>query len=154
VAPSTTTFAVIGDYGQAGPSESEVAALVQGWNPNLILTTGDNNYDTGSAATIDANVGQYYHNFISPYLGSYGAGATSNRFFPTLGHHDWGNAYPDPTGDQPYLNYFTGLPGNGRHYTFTAGPVQFFALDSDGNEPDGTSSTSTQALWLQSQLAA
>ena len=84
---------------------------------------------------------------------AYGAGAATNRFFPTLGHHDWGFTYPNPTGDQPYLNYFT-LPGNGRYYTFTQGPVQFFALDSDGNEPDGITSTSTQALWLQAQLAA
>jgi len=154
VAPSTTTFAVIGDYGQAGTPESQVAALVNSWNPNLILTTGDNNYPTGAASTIDANIGQYYHNYISPYLGSYGAGAATNQFFPTLGSHDWGFNYPNPTGDQPYLNYFTGLPGNRRYYTFTVGPVQFFALDSNGNEPDGTSSTSTQALWLQAQLAA
>ena len=152
--PSTTTFAVIGDYGLAGQPETDVAALVHGWNPDVILTVGDNNYQTGSATTIDANIGQYYHDYISPYLGSYGAGATTNRFFPTLGHHDWGNTYPSPTGDQPYLNYFTGLPGNGRYYTFTVGLVQFFALDSDDNEPDGNTSTSTQGMWLQSQLAA
>src|SRR5205814_1728114 len=75
------------------------------------------------------------------------------RFFPTLGHHDWGFTYPSPSGDQPYLNYFT-LPGNERYYTFSQGPVQFFALDSDGNEADGTTSASTQALWLKAQLAA
>ena len=153
LAPASVSFAVIGDYGQAGTPESQVASLVSGWNPNLILTVGDNNYPTGAASTIDANVGQYYHSYISPYVGSYGAGATTNRFFPTLGHADWGYTYPDPTGDQPYLNYFT-LPGNERYYTFTQGPVQFFALDSDGNEPDGISSTSPQAQWLQAQLAA
>ncbi|HEV3138186.1 MAG TPA: metallophosphoesterase, partial [Pirellulales bacterium] len=148
-----TKFAVIGDYGSAGTSESDVANLVKSWNPDLVLTVGDNNYNTGLASTIDANIGQYYHSFISPYVGTYGAGAATNRFFPTLGHHDWGFTYPDPTGDQPYLNYFT-LPGNERYYTFAQGTVQFFALDSDGNEPDGMSSTSTQALWLQAQLAA
>jgi tartrate-resistant acid phosphatase type 5 len=152
-APASVTFAVIGDYGLAGQPESDVAALVHGWNPDLIITTGDNNYQTGSASTIDANVGQYYHDFISPYQGSFGAGAATNRFFPSLGHADWGFAYPNPTGDQPYLNYFTGLPGNGRYYTFTMGPVQFFSLDSDANEPDGTASDSAQAQWLQQQLA-
>jgi hypothetical protein len=151
--PATTRFAVIGDYGLTGSPESNVATLVKSWNPDVILTVGDNNYETGSASTIDANIGQYYHDFISPYLGSYGAGAAANRFFPTLGRHDWGNTYPNPTGDQPYLNYFT-LPGNERYYTFTVGSVQFFALDSDGNEPDGITSTSPQAQWLQSQLAA
>ena len=57
----------------------------------------------------------------------------------------------------PYLNYFT-LPAGGqggeRYYTFTQGPVQFFAIDSDPAEPDGTSSTSVQAQWLHSQLTA
>jgi hypothetical protein len=32
--------------------------------------------------------------------------------------------------------------------------VHFFAVDSDGNEPDGTSSTSVQAQWLRDGLAA
>jgi tartrate-resistant acid phosphatase type 5 len=150
----TTHVAVIGDYGLSGTPEAKVAALVHSQNPDAVLTVGDNNYPTGSAATIDANIGQYYHDFISPYVGSYGAGAATNRFFPTLGGADWGEAYPNPTGVQPYSNYFTGLPGNGRYYTFTEGPVQFFALDSDPNDPDGNSSTSPQATWLQGQLAA
>src|SRR5262249_28396187 len=68
-------FAVIGDYGLAGTPEQQVANLVQGWNPSLILTLGDNNYPNGDASTIDQNVGQYYHNYISPYTGSYGSGA-------------------------------------------------------------------------------
>ncbi|HEV3136310.1 MAG TPA: metallophosphoesterase, partial [Pirellulales bacterium] len=152
---SATRFAAFGDYGLAGQPEADVAALVHSWNPNFIITMGDNNYETGLASTIDANVGQYYHDFISPYLGTYGAGATTNKFFPTLGRHDWGLTDPNPTGDQPYLDYFTGLPGNnGRYYTFTQGPVQFFALDSVGNEPDGTTSDSVQGQWLQAQLAA
>jgi tartrate-resistant acid phosphatase type 5 len=150
---SATRFAVIGDYGLAGQPEADVANLVKSWNPAFVISVGDNNYQTGSASTIDANVGQYYHDFISPYVGTYGAGSASNRFFPVLGDHDWGLTYPNPTGDQPFLNYFT-LPGNERYYTFTQGPVQFFALDSNGNEPDGTTSTSTQGRWLQAQLAA
>jgi fibronectin type 3 domain-containing protein len=150
-----TRFAAIGDFGLAGAAEQHVADLVHGLNPDFVITLGDNNYPTGDASTIDANVGQYYQDFIAPYTGGYGSGSPTgaNRFFPTLGVHDWGNAYPNPTGAQPYLDYFT-LPGNERYYTFQQGPVQFFALDSDQNEPDGTSSTSAQAQWLQSQLAA
>ncbi len=34
------------------------------------------------------------------------------------------------------------------------GPVHLFALDSDSDEPDGISSSSTQATWLQGKLAA
>lgn len=146
-------FAVIGDFGKAGQAELDVANLVKSWNPDLIITTGDNNYEVGSASTIDTNIGYYYHNFIYPYTGIYGDGATENKFFPSLGNHDWGNAYPNPNGADPYLAYFT-LPNNERYYDFVKGPVHFFAIDSDPNEPDGRNSSSVQAQWLQAQLAA
>ena len=150
---TTAHFGVIGDFGFAGTPEADVANLVKSWNPEFILTVGDNNYDTGSAATIDANIGQYYHEFIGDYTGSYGAGSATNRFIASLGNHDWGTKSGTPALPTPYLNYFT-LPGNERYFKFSAGPIDFFAIDSDPNEPDGTSSTSTQALWLQTQLAA
>jgi hypothetical protein len=147
--PSTAVqFAVFGDYGTAGPNEAAVAALVHSWNPAFIITTGDNNYSVGSAATIDDNIGQYYHDFIAPYTGSYGAGAASNAYFPALGNHDWYTA-----GAQPYLDYFT-LPGNERYYDLARGPVHLFSIDSDPNEPDGIDSNSVQATWLQAALAA
>jgi phosphodiesterase/alkaline phosphatase D-like protein len=149
LAPASTMFAVIGDYGLAGTNEQNVANLVKSWNPNFILTVGDNNYPSGAASTIDANVGQYYHSYISPYKGSYGPGDTTNQFFATLGNHD----YNSTSGFTPYLNYFT-MPGNGRYYTLTEGPVEFFVLDSNSQEPDGRTSTSVQGHWLQSQLAA
>ncbi len=143
---ASANFAVIGDFGDAGPDEKDVADRVKSWNPEFIVTVGDNNYEDGAASTIDANVGQYYHSFIGNYSGSYGSGADSNRFFPVLGNHDWGN------NAQPYKDYFT-LPGNERYYDFVRGPVHFFALDSDPSEPDGITSTSTQGQWLHSKLA-
>ena len=60
-------FAVIGDFGLAGQPEAEVAALVKSWEPEFIITTGDNNYPDGAVETIDENIGQYYHAFIYPY---------------------------------------------------------------------------------------
>ena len=151
--PTPTRFAVIGDYGQSGQPEADVANLVKSWNPDLIITVGDNNYQLGEAATIDQNVGQYYHEFIGNYVGVYGVGSPTNRFFPTLGDHDWGNAFPRPAGANPYLDYFT-LPGNERYYEFVQGPVHFFAIDSDLNEPDGITSDSVQGQWLRTRLAA
>ena len=142
------TFAVIGDYGLTGQNEANVANLVKSWNPNFIVTVGDNNYISGSANTIDANIGQYYHDFIFPYTGSYGAGAATNRFFPALGNHDWVT-----TNAQPYLNYFS-LPGNERYYDFVRGPVHFFMLDSDTHEPHGNTAASVQGTWLKNSLAA
>ena len=83
------TLAVIGDYGRASyPRVGHVATLVNSWKPDAILTTGDNNYECGDASTIDENVGKLYHDYIYPYKGRYGAGAATNRFFPSLGNHD------------------------------------------------------------------
>ncbi len=151
LAPTPTPsvrFAVIGDYGQAGPAAEAVARLVRGWNPDFIVTTGDNNYPRGEARTIDANIGQYYHTFIAPYRGRYGPGADRNRFFPVLGNHDWAAA-----GARPYLDYFE-LPGNERYYDVRWGPVHLFLLDSDPHEPDGITANSRQARWLQARLQA
>ncbi|MBK8780779.1 MAG: M4 family metallopeptidase [Anaerolineales bacterium] len=144
-------FGVIGDYGQTGQPEADVAALVNSWNPDFVITTGDNNYMLGQAATIDENIGQYYHPYIYPYTGSYGAGSSTNNFYPILGNHDWLTTIGQLP--KPYLDYFS-LPGNERYYDFIRGPVHFFAVDSDINEPDGITSNSIQGQWLQSALSA
>jgi tartrate-resistant acid phosphatase type 5 len=146
--PKRVRFAVIGDYGAAGSAERAVSELVKAYRPEIVLTLGDNNYPHGGADTIDANIGQFYASFIAPYRGKYGPGARENRFFPSLGNHDY---YTDDAA--PYLDYFT-LPGNERYYTFSRGPVDFFALDSDPHEPDGVTATSVQAKWLRAQAAA
>ncbi len=141
-------FAVIGDYGIAGDRARDVSLLVKSWGVDFVITTGDNNYPNGAASTIDANIGQYYSDFIFPYTGSFGSTATRNRFFPSMGNHDW-----EAAGAAPYLTYFT-LPGNERYYEFVQGLVHFFAVDSDPSEPDGISAGSVQGQWLQSRLAA
>jgi tartrate-resistant acid phosphatase type 5 len=146
-------FAMIGDFGLSSQPELDVANMVKSWNPDFIVTDGDNNYPSGAASTIDQNIGQYYHDYIFNYHGTFGPGSATQRFWPVLGNHDWGNKIPNPNGANPYLNYFT-LPGNERYYDFVQGPVHFFMLDSYGDEPDGITSTSIQAQWLQAGLAA
>jgi hypothetical protein len=146
---SLIRFAVIGDYGAdsvgQGQPERDVANLVKSWNPDFIITTGDNNYPVGAAATIDQNIGRYYAEYIYPYTGAYTASIPPNRFFPSLGNHDW---YTQSA--SAYFDYFT-LPGNEAYYDFVWGPVHFFALDS---EPMVTTTiTATQSAWLQTQLA-
>jgi len=147
---SQNVIAVIGDYGSAGPDEAAVAALVKSWSPEAVLTVGDNNYEAGSADTIDANIGQYYQEYIYPYQGSFGKGAPDkrNHFYPVLGNHDWA------AGDtiQPYLAYFK-LPGNGRYYDFQIGPIHFFALDSCSREPDDITPSGIQGQWLHRKLS-
>lgn len=146
-AKSEIRFAAMGDYGRTGRAAHDVAALIIGWRPDVIITTGDNNYPRGEAATIDANVGRYYHRFLFPYFGGFGTGAYRNRFFPALGNHDL-----HAGGGRPFLDYFT-LPGNERYYDFVVGPVRFFALNSDQREPDGTMPWSAQRRWLKQRLA-
>ncbi len=141
-------FAAIGDYGYTGTPERDVANLVKSWNPDFIITLGDNNYDVGDSTTIDQNIGQYYHEYIYNYKGRYGPKTFSDRFFPSLGNHD----YYTRNG-QAYRDYFT-LPGNGRYYELVRGNVHLFALNSDPAEPDGIGATSRQARWLQAALAA
>jgi len=141
-------FASIGDYGDAGANELAVANLVNSWNPDFIITLGDNNYPDGADSTIDENIGQYYDQYIYPYVGSYGSGSPDvNRFFPSLGNHDWNTNPP-----QPYYDYFV-LPNNERYYDFVWGDVHFFVLNSDTHEPDGVSETSVQGQWLQNALS-
>ena len=139
-------FAVFGDFGDSNPAgEQAVAALVESWNVDFILTVGDNAY---APVTIDNAVGQNYADYIGNYSGSYGSGSTISRFFPTLGNHDY-----DDAGVGAYLAYFT-LPDNERYYDFQVGSVHYFAINSDSNEPDGITMGSTQAQWLQTALAA
>src|SRR5882724_1613581 len=73
----TVRFAVIGDYGADTNAEQDVADLVKSWNPDFVITVGDNNYSDGADSTIDANIGKYYQSFIFPYTGAYGNGATT-----------------------------------------------------------------------------
>lgn len=141
-------FAAIGDYGRwYTPGEALVSQMVHNWNPDFIITLGDNNYEFGADSTIDSNIGQYYHDYIRPYFGHFGNESQVNRFFPSLGNHDW---YSDSA--HAYFNFFT-LPNNERYYDFVKGNCHFFVLDSDPNEPDGITSTSIQAFWLKTKLA-
>lgn len=149
VPPPPSVFAIIGDYGYAGPNEERVADLVKSWRPSYIVTTGDNNYDNGAAATIDANIGAYYHNYINGYAGAFGPDTTrANHFFPSLGNHD-----QYAPGALPYLAYFA-LPGNERYYQVRQRAVEWFIVNSNFSEPDGTTPTSRQGQWLQQALAA
>ncbi len=143
---STSRYAIIGDYGVATLGEPLVASLVKSWDPVLIATVGDNNYPLGEAATIDQNIGQYYHEFIYKYAGGYGPGSPTQRFLPVMGNHDWYTA-----GGQAYFDYFT-LPGNERYWEWRSGPLHLFGLDSDPNEPDGVTADSVQGNWLQHKL--
>lgn len=141
-------IAVIGDSGAEGSGLDDVAAMVAGWNPDQVLTVGDNVY-SNLVEPYDPIIGRHYHSFIGGYAGAWGAGSATNRFWPILGNHDYDHL-------AAYLAFFT-LP-NGEHYydTFVdpAQRVHLFALVGDDREPDGNSSTSVQAQWFRAHSAA
>ncbi|MGH1490119.1 MAG: metallophosphoesterase family protein [Acidimicrobiales bacterium] len=119
------TFAAIGDFGADSASHTAVADMIDGWGPDLIITVGDNRYDVPD---YDPVVGKRYCDYMTgakPGPNCGGGNSDENRFFPTLGNHD----YNDGGGLADYLAYFT-LPGNERYYDFVRGPVHFFAVDS------------------------
>src|SRR5437867_4061245 len=150
------TIGVIGDYGSAYLGDASfsnvqaVANLIKSWNPDFIITTGDNNYPDGEASNIDTNIGQFFHEYIYPYVGTFGEGASSNRFFPCIGNHEWPFGV---SGLAPYLAYFT-LPGNERYYNHRHGPVELFAVVGDQRDTGGSTPTSIQAMWLSNALAS
>jgi predicted phosphodiesterase len=149
------TFAIISDYGSADTNESKVSQMVRGWNPEFIITAGDNFHKT--LTPLETMIGQYYR-WSFP------------NFFPTAGNHDITDPVNYYLNDATYLtnftDYFSWLPGNRRYYTITKGDIQFFFFNSDFGgiasycpgarlvyEPHGVDSNSIQGRWLKAQLA-
>jgi tartrate-resistant acid phosphatase type 5 len=157
-AVARSLFATIGDYGDGSANEGSVSSLVYSWNPDFIITMGDNRY---GATDFDGTVGQFYCGSLTDAdSGAFcsGGNSLSNAFFPSLGNHD----YTDGAGLNEYLDYFT-LPGSGvatsgtsgseHYYDFIRESVHFFVIDSQG-ALNSASDKIAQMNWLQAQLAA
>jgi len=155
-------LAFLGDYGEAGSNEQAVVNLVNSWNPDYVITLGDNNYfadtlanyasqadyDAAAMASYDENIGQYFGDYMA-----------EGRFFPAMGNHE---VDIDTNGGHPmgyfYEDYFADVvpgtsSGNQRYYnTYVGDDVELFALSSDPREPDGRSMGSDQYLWMEEQM--
>ncbi len=147
------SFAALGDYGLGGSISISIANMMHGWDPDFVITTGNNNYAyTGVGSTAwTSNVGKLFGDFVKrrsdgvyPELSS-----PVQRFFPTRGDYDRVVA--------GYLDYFHDDPDGGRlpdgvhngagsYYDFRFGPAHFFALDSNLTD-------ASQKDWLQNKLA-
>jgi len=159
------TFALLGDYGSGTENEAHVAEMVKSWDPDLILTTGDNNYGplaVGHPAW-EERIGQFYGDFIKRRSDDKYPLQTSavQRFFPSVGNHD---TFPASGVKSGYVDYFHADPVGGRlpegvhsetesYYDFQWGPVHFFAIDSDRARGD-VQSWSDQRTWLEAGLTA
>jgi len=90
-ADAPLTFAVIGDYGMDDDNERRVAELVDSWNPDFVITTGDDYYSpAGGSGTgkYDESTGKYYCRWLKDIsttgLNCRVGSAVRNAFFPAL----------------------------------------------------------------------
>lgn len=183
-AANASVFAIVGDYGTDDSSyEGHVAEMVFSWDPEFILTVGDNNYlGDWNKSTYDEAVGQYYCRFMYPtpdgrthdWKGvdcesiSHSSGDTN--FYPTPGNHDWSqDDDDDEEGYLGYQNYFE--PASGQtdydavdYYTFSRSGVNFFGINSNclcqsSSSGGGSSNCDGKDYddfsdWLNDQLSA
>lgn len=123
-------FAVVGDYGYIGPAAAAVAGMIRSWEPEFIITTGDNIYGPvdyydmrpeipGMQTGWDEYVGSYYGEWIQRRVdGRYESlTGTVQRFFPCVGNHEHTllsaivTYQPPPLPEEGYRDFFHLNPG-------------------------------------------
>lgn len=114
-----------GDFGDGSDAQRTVAGAMRQFHArqpfDFALTLGDNFYSTGMASPDDARWKTWWADLYDP-LGI--------PFYATLGNHDWGQ----PNSPAAEIVFSAKSPSwrmPAAYYTFTAGPAQFFALDTD-----------------------
>lgn len=147
------TIAYIADWAN-GDGTADVAALVESWGPDYIVTGGDNWYGADiTKASLDEAVGPHYGDYIYPYLGTLADGAErTNNFYPAVGDHD-----RDPVGREAvFLNYFN---RNKTYFDFIRGHIHWFIVDAGYNDAnvlmlaDGNTSSSVQGHAIKLKMA-
>lgn len=134
-------FAILGDWGKLtnGTHSADVQSLIQGWNPDYIVTVGDNRY----SITFEDLLAEL----------TYYAGVIDNgMMFPGVGNHDT----DDGGGISEFLETFDYLPDGGRNYDFQLGDVHFlFRETHDGGSNIPTAEDlAASAARLRVRLAA
>jgi hypothetical protein len=130
-----------GDFGNGSPEQKALATTIAAYhrdNPfDLAVTLGDNFYSVGMLSPADPRWQTWFEDLYGPL------GIT---FYAALGNHDWG--HPDSPASE--VLYSAGTPTwkmPATYYTFTAGPVQFFALDTQT-----IAVSEKQRQWLDEEL--
>ncbi|MFY0579952.1 metallophosphoesterase [Cystobacter fuscus] len=138
-------FAVLGDFGIEGSAQAAVARSLQARRPELVVTVGDNIYESGTDAEFESN-------FLRPLASL----LAEVPFFPSLGNHEYVTNQGQPYLDNLYLPA-NNPRGTERYYSFDWGSVHFVALDSSCLRGSATADRCTadeQLKWLEQDLAA
>jgi tartrate-resistant acid phosphatase type 5 len=137
-----------GDFGDGGPTQMELARAMAEYDRRLPfdlgITLGDNFYETGLNSPT-------HHRWVSDWETPYSP--LGIRFYATLGNHDYADALsPGAEMERSRLSASWCLPRP--YYTFAAGPVQLFAIDTDPIRRHDGATTEEQKRWLDRALAA
>jgi len=128
-----------GDFGDGSAAQKQVASAMLQYHRktpfDFAVTLGDNFYSKGMESPNDPRWKTWWDEMYDP-LGI--------KFYATLGNHDWG--FPDsPAAEVIYTQKSPSWRMPATYYTFTAGPVQFFALDTN-------IISEAQLIWLRDEL--
>ena len=130
-----------GDFGTGQQQQKNTATAIADYATrqrfDFGLTVGDNFYSTGLPNTTDQRWRTWWEDMYA------GLGIT---FYPVFGNHDWG--HPDsPAAEILYSAKTTTWRMPAAYYTFTAGSVQFFAIDTMS-----IAGSQKQLAWLDREL--
>ena len=129
-----------GDFGNGSKEQKQVAAAMLKFHRqtpfDFAITLGDNFYNSGLESLTDPRLKTWWEEIYDPM---------GIKFYATLGNHDWGFA-DSPAAEILYTKQSPSWRMPAPYYTYTAGPAQFFALDT--NEV-----SEAQLLWLKDGLA-
>lgn len=129
-----------GDFGTGSDAQKQVAQVIAAEHRarpfDFGITLGDNFYPVGMMSPADP---RWQTQWEALY------GLLGIKFYATLGNHDWAHA-DSPAAELLYAARSETWRMPAPYYTFTAGPVQFFALDT-------VSVSDAQLAWLEEELA-
>jgi tartrate-resistant acid phosphatase type 5 len=125
-APGSTVRALaFGDFGDGSDPQKRVAAAMLRYHEqhpfDFAITLGDNFYPSGMDSPSDPRWATWWSALYDPL---------KIEFYATFGNHDWNQ----PNGPAAEILFSQRSPSwrmPAAYYTFEAGPVQFFALDTD-----------------------
>ena len=114
-----------GDFGDGSERQTRMAAAMARFHAktpfDFAVTLGDNFYPAGMTSPVDPRWQRDFERLYAPM---------HIRFYPSLGNHDWVLA-DSPVAEILYSDKSTLWQMPADRYTFIAGPVQFFAVDTN-----------------------